>query len=638
MENYPRHSTDQKVRKSLKRKILGSALAAILILLIVSAGIMMLAMQTLTNAILLDTLQPLARESAKTVEANMHMLADRMMNLAGDGRFTAGRLSDMEQAITEAIQVNEFQTLGFYDTSGRRIAGSDSSPESLTSNPIFSLLQTTDNLTISDRVMVDGQMGILMGMPVRRQDVTAGYLMGMYKYDTLMDVLGNINVGQNGQVLILNRDGLVVGHSNIDMVRQEVNLIQKDGSSLDALFKRMADGETSSDQVLIQGQKAFVSFSPIRGTQWSLAIQVPHQDYAYLTNRAIAMTMAVAFAMLLVSGVLIYRMSRSISNSVKQATGRIIALSDGDLKTPVEVARSQDELELLTGALASTISSVNGYISEIKRVLSQMAQGNFVILKDSLTDIIGSMNQTMHNIQQVALRLSSTADSLYGQSSGLYSASSQQSDDAARLVDEVTSVRRQLAEVEQSALDAKGGVDDITEKIRQANQRMARLKDTMSEINANATEITKISKTIEDIAFQTNILSLNASVEASRAGEAGKGFTVVAQEVRSLAGKSGEAAKSTAEMIEHACRIAKDGVKLADETAVSLDEIFMVSGSIEEISRQLTATVEVQKDSLIKMEQDISLISQIASKNLESAQDTEQSSKSRPVRRTSCKL
>ena len=148
----------------------------------------------------------------------------------------------------------------------------------------------------------------------------------------------------------------------------------------------------------------------------------------------------------------------------------------------------------------------------------------------------------------------------------------------------------------------------------------------MDDISANAQQITKIAKDIEDIAFQTNILSLNASVEAARAGAAGKGFAVVANEVKQLAAKSAEAAQSATEMVNNTKAIIQTGVVLTADTAGSLHAISDVSGQINTISDQLAAAVQGQELALTVMEERIATISAIADRNLQNAGETEQSS------------
>ena len=148
----------------------------------------------------------------------------------------------------------------------------------------------------------------------------------------------------------------------------------------------------------------------------------------------------------------------------------------------------------------------------------------------------------------------------------------------------------------------------------------------MDDISANVQEVIKLAKAIEDISFQTNILSINASVEASRAGEAGKGFAVVAQEVKELASRSAEAAQSASVIVNGTKTIIQTGVKLTADTAGSLEEISGVSCQISEISDRLVTAVKGQQTALAIMEERIQEISSIADRNLQNAGGTEESS------------
>lgn len=148
----------------------------------------------------------------------------------------------------------------------------------------------------------------------------------------------------------------------------------------------------------------------------------------------------------------------------------------------------------------------------------------------------------------------------------------------------------------------------------------------MEKINNSSKEIGKIIKAIEDIAFQTNILAINASIEAARAGAAGKGFAVVADEVRQLASKSAEAAQSATNMVTNTRAIIQTGVDLTANTADSLQAISGVSDQINAISDHLVAAVRSQESALGIMEERIGSISDIADRNLQNAGGTEQSS------------
>ena len=125
-------------------------------------------------------------------------------------------------------------------------------------------------------------------------------------------------------------------------------------------------------------------------------------------------------------------------------------------------------------------------------------------------------------------------------------------------------------------------VSEVGNYIKESNKEMENLIHAMSNISHTSSEIQKIVKTIEDIAMQTNLLSLNASIEAARAGTAGKGFAVVADEIRELAAKSAEAVNQTTSLIESSQKAVENGIEIADNTAKSL--VIVVEGSEEVLS------------------------------------------------------
>jgi methyl-accepting chemotaxis protein len=123
---------------------------------------------------------------------------------------------------------------------------------------------------------------------------------------------------------------------------------------------------------------------------------------------------------------------------------------------------------------------------------------------------------------------------------------------------------------------------------------MADLGKAIAEIKANADRTAKIVKTIDEIAFQTNLLALNAAVEAARAGEAGKGFAVVAEEVRNLAGRAGEAARNSAELIEASVKSADGAVGLGKDAAAVITQLADSSKKVADLAGEIAASTKEQ--------------------------------------------
>lgn len=624
-------------RRSIGGEIMGSTSLAIFLLIAVCSAIMIISMKIQTNTILLDTMAPMAKEAAKSVESNLHLLADRMMSMASDERLTAPT-GDKTVPLKWARNTYELYAIVLYDLSGKHVAEDGDITFPAMSQEMLSLLQTTDNLVIGDPQLSEDTLAIPVGMPIKKDNETACYLIGYYKYDALQDIIGNMDIGRTGSAIIINHEGKIVGHPALDMVKQNLNLFDLDqDEASQAVYRRMISGETGSAEGLINGQEVFIAFAPIRGTRWSLAIDIPKDDYAYIANRAILSTLASAVVMVLLALLLVKRKTGMISKGLGKVTDRITLLADGDLHTSVEVMETRNELELLSGSLKTTIESVNTYLSDIQNVLSHIAkgdltaqasvqyQGDFIVIQKSLCHIVDSLNRTMERIHQASDRLSGMSENLRDESEGLRHSAEQQNDTVRMLVEELDGVKVILQAVSTSTSAAKEKMDEVTGKIASGNDCMQQLSKAMEEIKQNSEEIYKINKLIEDIAFQTNILALNAAVEASRAGAAGKGFSVVADEVRRLAGQSADAAQNTSVMIDRSSSVIQKGVSLARDMGGALSQISQESKVIESlIMGDLSKTVCQQEQSLKQILAHISHISGMADQNMAGAANVAQ--------------
>ncbi len=637
MEKKITKETKIKTKWSIRSKIMAITTLIVIGVMLVFVVILQYSMRNLTQSILLDVLQPMAKQSAKAVEANVHLMADRMMALASDSRIAKKDASraEIQEMLESADNTYEFYGIGIYDQGGNGLAVRGDVYNSLSDANWFRMMQETDKLTIADPVITSEHTAIPIGIPVKSDGQTTAYLVGMYKYDMLSDVLGAIHIGQTGMALILNKEGVIVGHPQMEVVQKGLNIYDLDREkSAHSIFDAMLTRETGVAEGMVNGQESYVAYCPVRGTHWSFAVEVPKADYEQSTNIALNNTIIGTFAALIVALAIIWLATTIISNQLKKSILRMNGLSRGDLSTQVDVTGSGDEVQILSESLKRTIENVNGYITEIRRVLEHISDGNlnvstdgdfqgdFVVVRESLTQIIGSMTQMMRGIKRTANELMDTAQNMGNQSGEMHEAASSQTDAMERLNSEVVIIQKNLDNVTGSTEQARLRASDIAGHISDGSRKMKELTIAMEAIEKNAQDITKISKLIEEISNQTKILSLNASVEAARAGTAGKGFAVVAEEVRTLAGQSEQAAVSTMEMIQQAGELIRQGVELTQETAIALEEISRSSDEVTEIAGHLSEAVQVQETSLNEITGSIQEISAITERNLQCAERT----------------
>lgn len=630
-----------KIKRSIRFKIMVLTTIIVLGVMLVFTAILRYSMQKLTETILVDVLQPAARQSAQAVESNMHIMADRIMGLAADSVLTQGNTSRRRTAqfLENSANTYEFYGIGIYDKEGKGIITEGDAFESISGTEMFLLMEETGNIVISDPVINENYIGIPIGMPVKSGGETVSYLAGIYKYDMLSDVLGAIHIGQTGMAIIINEDGRIVGHPYTDVVRQELNIYDLDkDESAHNIYNRMVARETGSAQGIVNGQEAYISYCPVRGTHWAFAIEVPKEDYSGTTNIALYNTMAGTAGVLVLALAAIWAVTTIISRQLKKTIVRMDQFSEGDLNSGIEVKKSGDETEILSLSLKTTIEHINRYITEIQRVLENISKGNldistegdykgdFIVVGESLAKITTSLNNIMKQINSTTHHLADTANDMEAQSKKLHQAAYVQADAMEKLSSEVGIIKNNLNEVTENTKRTHQSAYEIAGQISDGNRKMEGLKEAMQAIEQNAHEVSKITMLVEDIARQTKILALNATVEAARAGEAGAGFAVVAQEVRRLAEESEEAAKNTVELISQSDVLITNGVELTREAAKSLELISSSSDEVKDIAGRLSESVNIQEASLYAITGRINEVSSVTGQNLKSAGDTENAS------------
>jgi methyl-accepting chemotaxis protein len=316
------------------------------------------------------------------------------------------------------------------------------------------------------------------------------------------------------------------------------------------------------------------------------------------------------------------------------------AISEGQL---AERAKAQ----MFEGNYRSIIDGVNNMIGafvkpidEAARILEQVAQRNLVArmmgdYKGDFAKIKNAMNAAVQNLDdglsQVAVGAEQVSAAASQISSGSQSLAQGATEQAGSIEEVSASLQEMSSMTKQNAANAKEGLTmsgSTREVAAKGVESMKRLSSAINEIKVSADATAKIIKTIDEIAFQTNLLALNAAVEAARAGDAGKGFAVVAEEVRNLAIRSAEAAKSTAEMIEASVRNAEGGVAINQEVLKNLEEINVQVNKVNAVMAEIAAASEQQDQGIAQittaMDQMNQVTQQVAANAEESASASEE--------------
>lgn len=236
--------------------------------------------------------------------------------------------------------------------------------------------------------------------------------------------------------------------------------------------------------------------------------------------------------------------------------------------------------------------------------------------------VLGNQKELLSEIEQVADRVAEEADGLSHQSELLATGASEQAGSMEQLTDAVDQICSQIKETTAYAQQIREGSEIMDQHVGTGGKRMEELLRAIRDIEAQMQSMEVIIKSIDDIAFQTNILALNAAVESARAGTAGKGFAVVADEVRRLAGNSAEATNQTIRVLTDCREAVKRGVSIADETSQALERIRDSVSAVKQQAFQISDMSHAQLTHFDHVNEELLRVSHVVQSTASAAQES----------------
>ncbi len=307
-------------------------------------------------------------------------------------------------------------------------------------------------------------------------------------------------------------------------------------------------------------------------------------------------------------------------------------ISRGNLSAEFPLEPDTSEIGMLVDSIHETKNVLKKYIHDIDSKLAQMAEGimnlsidtdyigEFLPIQNALRQILDSLNYALSQINQTARLVSDESEQVASDSRVLSDGAIDQASAIEELSSSIQSLSGQVSSTSQDADQARKISMDSADQLTVCSRQMEKLTDAMENISESSQQISGIIKTIEDISFQTNILALNASIEAARAGTSGKGFAVVADEVQSLANKSSDAAKNITELIERSMELVSYGTSLSGETTQALSVGVSGAQSTAELIQKIADSAQQQALSLEQLTAGVEQISVVVQTNTNTAE------------------
>lgn len=469
-------------------------------------------------------------------------------------------------------------------------------------------------------------------------------------------LMANIQNTQKNMLLLAATDQV---EDREKLIKETSELIQK----TEAKLKELASGYVSGPEKVAELEAAFVNLRTPRDKVISLlrednpdeALNVYFTEYSGFSSKVLAVLSEVVqacsddaqnsltkgqeinmrtlfFICLLAALIITFSIflcniiTKSILhpiNEVKEAANKI---ANGQLDTNLAYT-AKNELGQLADDIRSTTEALNMYVAEIKTGLTALGngrlnyrssveyRGDFVALGEAMNEIASLLKESIQQISSSAEQVSGGAEQVSVGAQVLAQGASEQAGSIEELAVSMNEISDSVKENADNALKSSKLADEVGLDLQRSNELMDALLTNIQEVQENSREITGIVKEIEDIAFQTNILALNASVEAARAGDAGRGFSVVAGEVRRLASKTTEASKLTAQLIAKNSESVQDGMRAVNAAALTMRESVKGAQEVNQMVDKISEVSVMQADAIVQIGKSVELISDIVQRN-----------------------
>jgi len=495
----------------------------------------------------------------------------------------------------------------------------------------------TDRKTVLTEPYIDSSTGkMILSAAAPVYDDATGNVIGAVGFDISLDhmteILQEYKIGRGGYLLLLSENGTFLYHPQNDLVEKNISEVNISQNVTDAVAAK----NSQFLKYKVEGVTKYGSIEPVGDTGYLVLSSLPQSEYY-----AILIAMVIALIILFAAGILLIAVSirksaASVTKPILELNHTAQQLADGNLDVQLAIT-SNNEIGELSASIGKTVDRLKEYIiyiDETAEVLSRIADGKLQItlkhdyvgefqkIKTALLNISGSMNQVMEGITTSSERVSVGSSELASASQVLAEGAELQAASIEELAATTNSVADQVTESRHGAEAAAKETARVTTMIEQNQTKMTMMMNAMNEIRQTSQQVVGIIQTIEEIADQTNLLSLNASIEAARAGDAGKGFAVVADEIGKLALESAKAASSTRNLIEISMEEINKGNAIAADAMNALKDSVSAVDRVNEMIKNTAQSAAVQAESMDQLRVGIEEIARGIQDNSAASEET----------------